>query len=157
MGKVILNGIEYNGGMGSNVSWNQIETVGTKIAEIDINGTTTDVYAPNGGSSGHDYSTTEQVVGKWINGKPLYEITYEANSGRGTYNDFLPSDFEDVIIHFAFIKSFNNTIWSSPYYASASDWWGYYFENRKLIVRGSTSLPINTLRVIVQYTKTTDV
>lgn len=26
-----------------------------------------------GGGSGHDYSTTEQVVGTWIDGKPIYE------------------------------------------------------------------------------------
>ena len=28
-----------------------------------------------GGSSGHNYSTTEQVVGTWIDGKTLYEKT----------------------------------------------------------------------------------
>lgn len=28
-----------------------------------------------GGSSGHNYSTTEQVIGTWIDGKPLYEKT----------------------------------------------------------------------------------
>ena len=28
-----------------------------------------------GGSSTHDYSTTEQVVGTWIDGKPVYEKT----------------------------------------------------------------------------------
>lgn len=36
------------GGGGDSVSWTQIQNTGTKIAEIDINGTTTDVYAPNG-------------------------------------------------------------------------------------------------------------
>jgi hypothetical protein len=33
----------------TSVSWNQIQASGTKIAEIDIDGTTTDVYAPTGG------------------------------------------------------------------------------------------------------------
>ena len=38
----------------TSTSWTQIQTTGTKIAEIDIDGTTTDVYAPtSGGSSGH--------------------------------------------------------------------------------------------------------
>lgn len=59
---------------GSVVSWTQSQTTGTKIAEIDIDGTTTDVYAPSGGSV--NYSTTEQVIGTWIDGKPLYEKTY---------------------------------------------------------------------------------
>lgn len=30
-----------------------------------------------GGGSGHDYSTTEQVVGTWINSEPLYEKTVD--------------------------------------------------------------------------------
>ena len=30
-----------------------------------------------GGGSGHDYSTTEQVVGTWIDGKPIYELVVE--------------------------------------------------------------------------------
>lgn len=42
------------GGGGSTVSWNQIQgsTGATKIAEIDIDGNTTDVYAPQGGGGG---------------------------------------------------------------------------------------------------------
>lgn len=39
-------------GSGDSVSWTQIQASGTKIAEIDINGTSTDVYAPNGGGGG---------------------------------------------------------------------------------------------------------
>lgn len=30
---------------------------------------------PGGGGGGHNYSTTEQVVGTWLDGKPLYEKT----------------------------------------------------------------------------------
>ena len=40
------------GGGGDTVTWTQIQTTGTKIAEIDINGTSTDVYAPTGGGGG---------------------------------------------------------------------------------------------------------
>lgn len=44
------------GGGGSVVGWNQIQTStgATKIAEITIDGTTTDVYAPQGGASSLD-------------------------------------------------------------------------------------------------------
>lgn len=40
---------------GDSVEWTQLQSTGTKIAEIDINGTTTDVYVPTGGggSGGH--------------------------------------------------------------------------------------------------------
>lgn len=39
-----------------NVSVTQILESGTKIAEIDVDGTTTDIYAPNGGSGTSDYN-----------------------------------------------------------------------------------------------------
>lgn len=34
----------------------------------------------SGGGSYHQYSTTEQVIGEWIDGKPLYEKTIIANN-----------------------------------------------------------------------------
>lgn len=43
---------DASGGGGSSVSWNQIQQSGTKIAEVTINGTTQDVYAPSGGGGG---------------------------------------------------------------------------------------------------------
>ena len=38
-----------NGEDGDTIEWNQIQRSGTKIAEVVINGSTTNVYAPNGG------------------------------------------------------------------------------------------------------------
>lgn len=40
------------GGGGSIVTWTQIQLSGTKIAEVDIDGSTQDVYAPEGGGGG---------------------------------------------------------------------------------------------------------
>ena len=42
-------------------SWNQIQQSGTKIAEIDIDGTTTDVYAPTGGGGSSTLSGLSDV------------------------------------------------------------------------------------------------
>lgn len=51
--KTILGAINElqagGGGGGSSVSWNQIVQSGTKIAEVTINGTTINVYAPTSG------------------------------------------------------------------------------------------------------------
>lgn len=40
------------GGSGSEVTWTQLQQSGTKIAEITIDGTTQDVYAPSSGGGG---------------------------------------------------------------------------------------------------------
>ena len=42
------------GGGGSSVEWNQIQTTGSKIAEVTIDGTTTEVYAPSESGGGVD-------------------------------------------------------------------------------------------------------
>ena len=69
------------GSGGSSVEWNQIQTSGTKIAEVTIDGKKTDVYAPTGGSGGggeslYNYSEEEHIVGTWIDGSPVYEAIY---------------------------------------------------------------------------------
>ncbi len=74
-------------GGGDSVSWSQLQASGTKIAEIDINGVTTNVYAPSGGGGGSsvNYSLTEQVVGTWIDNRPVYQKSFESSSGLSSY------------------------------------------------------------------------
>ena len=47
------------GGGGSSVSWNQIQTTGSKIAEVTIDGATTEVYAPSESGGGGSDSSVE--------------------------------------------------------------------------------------------------
>ena len=74
-------------GGGDSVSWTQLQASGTKIAEIDINGTTQNVYAPSGGGGGgsQNYSTTEQVVGSWIDARPVYQKSFVSTSALSSY------------------------------------------------------------------------
>ena len=51
-----------------------VQQSGTKIATIGVNGVNTDLYAPESG--GDIYSTSERVVGVWIDGRPLYQRTF---------------------------------------------------------------------------------
>lgn len=53
------------GGSGDSVAWTQVQQSGTKIAEIEINGTSQDVYAPSGGgsySAGDGIDITSNVI-----------------------------------------------------------------------------------------------
>ena len=55
MGKLMKNGVNYSGfgsPGGSTVEVTAIQTTGTKIATIEVDGTETDLYAPSGGGGG---------------------------------------------------------------------------------------------------------
>lgn len=58
---------------GDKVTVTQTLTEGTEIGSIKVNNATTVLYAPAGGSQ--NYSTTEHIVGKWIDNSDIYEIT----------------------------------------------------------------------------------
>jgi hypothetical protein len=50
------------------------------LKKLGIEGTVFEVEGGGGGSSsGINYSTTEQVIGTWIDGKPVYEMTLTGN------------------------------------------------------------------------------
>lgn len=90
----------------SEVSWTQAQTSGTKIAEIDIDGTTTDIYAPTGGGGStytaeapisisssnvisHDDSYLGETVtaqGSWSSNYGYYMPLIEADA-KGHVND----------------------------------------------------------------------
>lgn len=122
MSKITLNGVDYAGasGSGDSVSWTQIQASGTKIAEIDINGTSQDVYAPSGGGGGgHTYSTTEQVVGTWL-GETLYErsFTFSGTIADGAWvtidNSYSPANTGIFLLeHICFTVSGLNTLYAS--------------------------------------------
>lgn len=57
--KAIVSGVTAAIAAKSTVSWNQIDTTGTKIAEITIDGVTTDVKATGGGGSADAYKTID--------------------------------------------------------------------------------------------------
>lgn len=65
------------GGGGSSVTITPTLSSGTKIADYSIDGVSGSLYAPSGGGGGgsHTYSTTEQIVGTWIDGSDVYEKT----------------------------------------------------------------------------------
>lgn len=70
------------GGGGSTVTITPTLSSGTKIADYSIDGVSGSLYAPSGGGGGgsHTYSTTEQIVGTWIDGSDVYEKTISVSS-----------------------------------------------------------------------------
>ena len=71
---------------GSDVEVTQIQSSGTKIASITVGEESTDIYAPN---PIIPYSTTEHIIGKWIDGTTdIYEITFIKDSDIIRNSDF---------------------------------------------------------------------
>lgn len=86
------------GGSGDSVSWSQIQQSGTKIAEIEINGVTTDVYAPTGGgfsallviTAGTGLTVTASKGGDTYTATEISTGTYEVSvdsAGTWTVSD----------------------------------------------------------------------
>lgn len=106
------------------------------------------------GSSWHDYSTTEQVVGTWIDGKPLYEqtfnlsseITIQANSWATT--SVSNADKKAIINCIGFNSG--GTFFGQLMASVDGD------PNYVMIGNARPSTAIGIICFVLQYTKTTD-
>lgn len=110
------------------------------------------------------YSTTEQRIGTWINGKPLYRkvIKYTGNISDGMDINYDISNVDYMDIKSAVYDATNQSnvrFQFKPYYLSTTDYFFIYFRDNKLRLRiGSISIPytLNQLIIELEYTKTTD-
>ena len=115
-----------------------------------------DAGGGGGGSSSHNYSTTEQVIGTWIDGKPLYECTWEfenaitANSNSWTDTPISNATIKGIIG----VKGYNIN-------ADKINCWNALSATAdsgavvKIIQNRTAQIVIKYLTL--QYTKTTDV
>lgn len=114
------------------------------------------------------YSTTETVVGKWIDGKPIYRIVLETTIPTCVTNGTVvttiyPYDSNiDVVtsIRAIYYKE-NNYYWASEYTAVSGGIVTspvYYNTNSRGIIMQNNSTGWNGSKayVILEYTKTTD-
>lgn len=119
----------------------------------------------NGKVKGYDeYSEDESVVGKWINGKPLYQKTWTMTS-LGAENKLIPSlsafDIEDLFVVDGFYKR-PSAGYESPtvtyYNGGASDNIWVYRQGDTFMVHVGTGYQNSTGKIVltIRYTKTTD-
>lgn len=153
-------------------------TEATSVGSSDVlplvqNGTTKKVTKET--LTGETYSTTEQRVGTWIDGKPLYEQVLTGATPTVTSNGTSASEVADIgastrnyvdkcfIIVAYVIYSNGQSVWTMPYYNNSM----YYIKaqcyfssdtnNWKIqVVSNGTVYNNSTYVVIVRYTKTAD-
>lgn len=75
----IMENAGGGGGGGTTVIANPAGAATDTLNKLQVGSTIYDVPS-GGGGSGHTYSTTEQIVGTWIDGRTVYEKTYVAQN-----------------------------------------------------------------------------
>ena len=110
------------------------------------------------------YSTNEQVIGTWIDGKPLYEKTIDIPNTSQINNSFVYphgiSDYEMAMICNAFTVDYvNGSVFILTLSANDDKTLSVRLDPTNIFFRGSNLLNIFATRhlyVIIRYTKTTD-
>lgn len=117
----------------------------------------------SGGSSTHKYSTEEQIVGEWIDGKPIYEkvINFENAIGYETPSTLVSKNENNID---SFIDWKYQMIHPNGIYRNTNHYWwggnGFAVEanNDSLLLTRTSGEAFHDWyhKIIIQYTKTTD-
>lgn len=110
----------------------------------------------------NSYSTSEQVVGTWIDGKPLYRKVITGTTTAGNNLDISKNSISANIDKFVYFGGVtiqpNNNISLVPYFAAETDRTSIYYASSidAIRIRAGSSYGYGDVFVIVEYTKTTD-
>ena len=106
------------------------------------------------GNDLHEYSTEEKVVGKWIDGKPIYEKVFEIGAKSSNYT-FTIKNLDKIINYTGncIISSYNRPI---PYNQIQYSNFLIINDYKDGNVQLTTSLSYTDCFLVIQYTKTTD-
>ena len=129
-----------------------------KIRVVE-DGVVTDYDIPTGFES-EIYSTNEQVVGQWIDGKPIYRKVFTGDSYVASIDTGLNTSVDtfvkmEMLGRRASVKQWRNIPWTS----TIDDWdSGFYFQEGTIWLQISDSFQTNFNKyiLIIEYTKTTD-
>ena len=113
---------------------------------------------PTGTPTVH-YSTNEQIVGTWIDGKPLYEKTWVKtvpnSSGFFSWSDSVLADIETVVETKYSVRNVGQQ-GATPWYSGASVYFDAMGTNEISFYFDGTYNAGSPLIFTAQYTKTTD-
>ncbi len=160
-------------GTEDNLTGLQVGNTKYKVSEVNANPTLAGTEAELTGlevdntkykiDTKEHYSTTEQVVGTWTNGKPVYRRVFTAtttSTNRETSVDFLDTSILDEIISLhGSVKEVDlyGNIAPVPYWKGSSDFaYSYYASSGKIFFQSGSSHGYGIFKVVVEYTKIAD-
>lgn len=162
-----------------------IETLSIEGMDVADNGGTTEISAPglNADSladvtsgevnnyavtGGNTYSTSEQIIGRWLDGKPLYQVTINFGAGPvAGQSKTVQANIANIdkIIDYKGISISNGGSVSLPFVHPTGLHYAIQLDTRNktaskidVLVNTGTemSLTASNIYVTLQYTKTTD-
>ena len=161
--------VNNNSLLGSgNVEVQETLVSGTNIKTINNNSIlgSGNITIQGGGGSSLNYSTTEQVVGTWIDGKPLYQITVIKTANSYTNYLYELSDLGIYNIDIMIIDLGGSTVHYMPtdyvgyasisYYVNSSDRAHVYLNGAGQLAIQNQNTNNRTYYITLKYTKTTD-
>ena len=112
------------------------------------------------GSENQIYSTEEQVIGKWISGKPIYRKVFSLNKKVSEGVDISTGcklDNVDILIS---LSMYTDDSWGNRWVSDISNGNPIYLTQNNYInagaYSGSRDFYYNIHMIIAEYTKTTD-
>ena len=112
------------------------------------------------GSENQIYSTEEQVIGKWISGKPIYRKVFSLNKKVSEGEEISTGcklDNADILIN---ISMYADDSWGNRWVSDISSGNPIYLTPENYIYvgaySGSRDFYYNLHMIIAEYTKTTD-
>lgn len=106
-----------------------------------------------------NYSTEEQQVGTWIDGKPIYRKVIVASiTSSGANFITAPSNIDTIIGLRGIEKETGGAQAPFPkaHYSSFAYQMGIYYAGGNIVVERGSSMSVSTAYIICEYTKTTD-
>lgn len=110
------------------------------------------------GSENQIYSTNETVIGKWIDGKPLYRKVVQGKITSSTQSLFVVNENVETMVYLYGYDIAGNYNWSFNYAQGTSTYKSIFYNKGTDTVefRSNTNSSGETFTVIMEYTKTTD-
>ena len=113
------------------------------------------------GSEWHEYSTEEKVVGTWIDGKPLYEVTVKnVNLSHNSWTTVFSGSSKNAVVRRAWggigIDGNTTTAYCDINYYRSTNEFACASINSNVNILANIAAPECLIYGIIQYTKTTD-
>jgi hypothetical protein len=158
--KNVVNTNDDNTTTNTNDIANNATNIGT-LSSLNTTNKSNLVNAINEVNNKFNYSTSEKVIGKWIDEKPIYSkiVTFEVDNNSDKFINYNIENVENIWIDesASYIMSDSETLPTNWYY-SASDWCRTWANKNsgEIRFRSPSTLGARICYVCLKYTKTTD-